>query len=107
VNTQSYPCARKPDGCEKEQLTQIGDFSWRYFPANLPNSSAGRLAGMNIRMPTIDGKGSVTWLHVKEPDVDQGWAFDGNLDAPTLTPSLLFRKTEWHGHLRAGRLESC
>lgn len=34
------------------------------------------------------------------------WGWDGNEDAPTLTPSIL-SPHEWHGYLRAGRLESC
>lgn len=34
------------------------------------------------------------------------WGWDGNKDAPTLTPSI-HRVGHWHGYLRAGRLESC
>lgn len=34
-----------------------------------------------------------------------GWAWDGNREAPTLSPSVFFeqgRPGEWHGWLRAG-----
>lgn len=34
------------------------------------------------------------------------WGWDGNEDKPTLTPSI-HAVNQWHGHLRAGRLESC
>ena len=34
------------------------------------------------------------------------WEWDGNGDAPTLTPSV-HRPGRWHGWFRAGRMESC
>ncbi len=34
------------------------------------------------------------------------WGWDGNKDAPTLTPSLNLIGV-WHGYLKAGVLESC
>lgn len=45
-----------------------------------------------------------------------GWNFDGNRDAPTLTPSINCLSEYnghpsagcgWHGHVRAGRFEEC
>jgi len=36
------------------------------------------------------------------------WAWDGNEDAPTLSPSIYRRmQCGWHGFLRAGVWESC
>lgn len=33
------------------------------------------------------------------------WTWDGNREAPTLTPSILHHSTpEWHGYLTAGKL---
>lgn len=33
------------------------------------------------------------------------WQWDGNREAPTLTPSILHHsRQEWHGFLRAGKL---
>lgn len=107
MNTQSYDCHRKPDNCDEELLTQIGDFSWRYYPRDLASDDAGRLAGMVIRMPLQDGTGDLTWTDVKQPGREHGWNFDGNLDKPTLKPSLLYRKDQWHGYMTAGRLVSC
>lgn len=34
------------------------------------------------------------------------WGWDGNEDAPTLTPSI-HEVGHWHGFLRSGKLESC
>lgn len=34
------------------------------------------------------------------------WHWDGNYDAPTLSPSV-WNHDHWHGFIRAGRFESC
>ncbi len=34
------------------------------------------------------------------------WDWDGNREAPTITPSILDVVTGWHGYMRAGQLES-
>jgi len=34
------------------------------------------------------------------------WNWDGNREAPTITPSILDVVTGWHGYMRAGQLES-
>lgn len=34
------------------------------------------------------------------------WDWDGNLDRPTLTPSV-HTHGHWHGHFQAGRMVSC
>jgi len=40
------------------------------------------------------------------PGGERVWGWDGNAESPTLTPSI-HAPGEWHGYLRAGRLESC
>lgn len=43
-----------------------------------------------------------------EPKPPHGWLWDGNLDRPTLSPSIACGDPEardWHGHMREGRLE--
>lgn len=36
------------------------------------------------------------------------WDWDGNREAPTLSPSILHHsEPKWHGFLRAGKLEVC
>lgn len=40
------------------------------------------------------------------PGGERVWGWNGNTEAPTLEPSI-HSPSEWHGYLRAGRLESC
>lgn len=40
------------------------------------------------------------------PGGDRVWGWDGNTEKPTLVPSI-HAPGQWHGHLRAGRLQSC
>lgn len=70
-----------------------------------------------IRMPDGDGenasseRGSITpWPldpnhTMKFVDPGNYWEWDGNLDAPTLFPSLHWVGV-WHGHMRQGKLIS-
>lgn len=103
MNTQSYDCHRKPDGCDDELMPEIGDFSWRYY-------QSGELGGISIRLPTVDGS-EITWIPVGNAGPGPNWDFNTaapkDLDRPTLVPSILFRKDQWHGHMTAGRLVSC
>ncbi len=60
-----------------------------------------------IRLPgnhplSHDG-GSPIPLEISGP---RAWAFDGNREAPTLSPSVHV-VGHWHGWIRAGRFESC
>jgi hypothetical protein len=50
------------------------------------------------------------------PRFEKRWNWDGNVDAPTLTPSILHTKRVdgvypdgcgWHGYLTAGEFTSC
>jgi Family of unknown function (DUF6527) len=47
-------------------------------------------------------------LHIQKgpPGGPRVWGWDGNEEKPTLTPSI-HSPGEWHGYLRAGKLESC
>ena len=105
MNTSSYDCHRKPDNCDPSELKQIGDFNWRF----LPHLDNGRILGMAIVMPNVKGNGKQTYLRVvlgPAPAEKIIWGWDGNLDKPTLEPSLL-DENQWHGHMKAGRLVSC
>lgn len=42
----------------------------------------------------------------KKLDNGAGWDWDGNVEKPTMNPSLYALKI-WHGWVRNGRLESC
>ena len=48
----------------------------------------------------------IQW-HVSEPNNGGAqWELSGTHDEPTLSPSLHWINV-WHGHLKAGKLESC
>lgn len=80
--------------------TRAGDFWFdadgdpRYIHIRLPGDCyiAIRVSETGKPNPN-DGRGPV-------------WKWDGNLDRPTLEPSI-HAVGHWHGHLRAGRFVSC
>ena len=61
----------------------------------------GDVGGVAFDCP---GCGSDCWVPVNVP---HGWQWDGNEQAPTLTPSLGQGCCSWHGYLKAGRFISC
>ncbi len=89
----------------RDRLERPGDFFWQ--------EEGGRPVAIVIRLPGNAG-GSVAPIPITG---DYAWGWDGNLERPTLTPSIWRNKrhpneeqdhpNEWHGWLRAGRLESC
>lgn len=64
----------------------------------------GRVAGIGFICPC--GCGQEGWLPV-EPEAAPSWEWNGNVERPTLSPSVLQRNgCKWHGYLRAGVWES-
>jgi hypothetical protein len=86
----------------------------RLFRKDLP---AGCAEWLNDQTNKIDclaytcpcGCGSVGCIPVTIGEkVEKAWLWDGNLESPTLTPSI--QKCEgcrWHGFLKAGVWEQC
>jgi hypothetical protein len=50
-----------------------------------------------------------SWLPVNGAEKVHGWDWDGNREAPTLTPSVLQSglPCRWHGYLTAGEWKEC
>jgi hypothetical protein len=71
-----------------------GDFCWE------PNFSH-----IYLCLPGETHLSAIKVCKGTDPKVERVWVWDGNVDAPTLTPSILLPDL-WHGYLRAGRLES-
>ena len=65
----------------------------------------GTVKGMAFRCPC--GCGYTSWLPVDREE--RGWAWDGNREAPTLTPSILQSglPCKWHGFLTNGEFRPC
>lgn len=61
--------------------------------------------------PACDERHGYTVIDGDEAEGKIGWAFDGNLETPTFSPSLQLltaeRKTTCHLHVRAGMIEYC
>lgn len=67
-------------------------------------SPDGATRGFHFICPC--GCGGVGGVQVKPA----GWTWDGNRDAPTVSPSVYFNRGEpgeWHGYLRVGVFEEC
>lgn len=79
----------------RAQGTQPGDIEFRSYPD-------GRPAGYGYRCP---GCGQEDWLKVD--DGTHGWTWDGNVEKPTLRPSILHTPCKWHGYLTAGEFVPC
>jgi hypothetical protein len=67
----------------------------------------GEVRGFAFRCPC--GCGFESWLPVNRSDGLGGWDWDGNREAPTLTPSILQSglPCKWHGFLTAGEFVQC
>lgn len=67
----------------------------------------GIVAGIAFRCPC--GCSHQAWLPVDRQDHPHSWIWDGNRDAPTLTPSILQSglPCKWHGFLTAGEWRQC
>lgn len=59
-----------------------------------------------LLMPDKDGNPQLASLAIVKTEGKPNWAWDGNEDAPTLSPSI-HNIGHWHGFLRNGRFESC
>ena len=88
MNTESITC-RKVDKIEK-----VGDFTF------------DDLFGMlYIWIPGLSGPDAIR-IERGHPTSPRVWGWDGDLDLPTLTPSI-HAPGQWHGYLTAGQLISC
>lgn len=91
------------DNIRSEDGRVRGAIELRRWPDN--DERAGDVAGIAFRCPC--GCGNESWLPVSIGD--RGWLWDGNIEKPTLTPSVLQSglPCKWHGYLTAGEWRSC
>jgi len=120
MNRDSVACRRReppPTGATAENwfpgceaiLERDGDFLWL-------SNSVGVVTDLLIRIPGNEG-GTIAPIPVtRGPTFSDSsgphWSWDGNLDFPTLSPSIWRNKgvvdgrNEWHGNLERGFLRS-
>ncbi len=66
----------------------------------------GKRAGFNFRCP-CGACEHIGGVRFSPPSSTAGWTWAGNLEAPTIHPSVDLNNGHWHGWLRAGKWESC
>ena len=102
MNTDSVDCRRVecplPVGAP---VPAPGDFCWgdEYKPG---------VRHLYIRIPGSSASGfdALECVCGPDPGIERQWGWDGDLERPTLVPSIL-NPGEWHGHMVAGRMVSC
>jgi len=69
---------------------------------------------LHMKLPSAREEGAYCSIPVKEGSNGGGtWGWDGNLERPTITPSIFHDFNEpgssvaWHGFLRAGLFQGC
>lgn len=85
------------------EMKSPGDFLWTHQGEN-PDSP---IRGLVFRCPC--GCGAVPGVSVTgDPTKTPVWDWDGNLDSPTITPSIrILDRCCWHGYLTAGVFKTC
>ena len=94
MNTESIDCRKVKFGAEVGGMEKAGDFC---FDAAFTH--------VYVWLPGVSGP-DVLQIQKGDPGGPRIWGWDGDQDKPTLTPSIS-APGQWHGFLRAGRLESC
>ena len=90
MNTESIKCRRVESG----KIERAGDFCFD-----------DERETIYLWMPGMTGPDAIS-IEVGKQGGERVWAWDGDEENPTLTPSLHVPGT-WHGFLRRGMLESC
>lgn len=96
----SIPMIYRPDQPEFNPDLAVGSFWWRdyegywWFHAIMPGTVHDKTPTAYCAVPVQGGPAL--------PKA-QAWDWDGNIERPTLTPSLwLWGRKGWHGHVTAG-----
>lgn len=84
-----------------DHCKQPGDFF-----LTMPSSLEGGCRRISFLCPC--GCGDLCGIKVRDDgqQINGAWAWDGNHDAPTVSPSILIKPDHWHGYLTAGEFVS-
>lgn len=85
---------RLPADCSIDELVKPGNFRWSGDPVK------------RLTFGCPCGCGDIAGIEVK-PENPSGWDWNGDLDKPTVTPSILINRDHWHGYLTDGVFKSC
>lgn len=90
---------------------KVGGFSEAKQPGDFfitaPNVHEGGARRLSFLCPC--GCGDLAGIRIRDDgqQMDGAWAWDGNEEQPTCTPSILINKGHWHGYLTAGVFVEC
>jgi Family of unknown function (DUF6527) len=99
-----------------EALSEYAEevFGWPpgHFTFSSPDADGTRY--LHMVLPSSRERGSVCAIPVKQgPKTNGAWAWDGNVEKPTITPSIFHdyhspsSDHAWHGWLKAGQFVGC
>jgi hypothetical protein len=84
-------------------------FTWPigHFAISGPTADGTRY--IHMILPTDRERGAYCAIPIKTGPKETGaWAWDGNMEKPTLTPSVFHHSTpDWHGFITAGVMVGC
>ena len=98
MNTESIDCRRVNT---RDEVARPGDF---FIATDGEDRRPGIRGSITLILP--DSATITLPIEMGPNRPGQAWGWDGNIDRPTLAPSI-HTFVHWHGYLRAGRLESC
>jgi len=107
MSKESVNCVLVAD--EREAAMRgVGAFFYRWIGEgrSFPNDVEAVVINMPILNENQKSWSSCAWTVSHKNHCGAQWKLSGTQDFPTLSPSLHWVGM-WHGHLLAGRLESC
>lgn len=109
MNTDSVDGRRITNPSENRECDrQHGDFAWEFDFTHFDHGAKESDERLTLYF-CLPGEKHWSPIHVTRDHALENkstWWWDGNLDKPTTTPSIL-RHGHWHGYLTAGRFVSC
>ena len=89
------------------QAHRVADYSECRYPGNffLSPPSADGIRRLSFLCPC--GCGMLCGINVGPADGAKVWAWNGDEEKPTATPSININMGHWHGYLTDGVFKSC
>jgi hypothetical protein len=109
-NTESVDGRRikDPSALQAEgKGTVPGDFAWEFDFTHFAHGAKETDPELTLYIHLPGERGHWAPISVKRGPAggNRVWGWDGNLDAPTITPSI-HHPGIWHGYMTAGQLKS-
>ena len=111
ISTRSLACQVFDNGIQAKAHGAGGVwYHWKGKGRNFPEDVATVVINIPFDCGDADDNGEnwveSTWEVAEPSPNDSQWKLAGTQEKPTLSPSLHWIRV-WHGHLKAGQLESC